>query len=527
MRRGSTKSLTFAINKGQQITKDRVTHVTNPRSSAQMRQRLTFSAAALFYKRAIQNLFKFAFETKKQTESDYNAFMRVNTPLAPCFTKNMIELGAPAIAPWIMTQGKLESAIIDILPGNENQCFLNLDYKSELSPLNAHIWGNLSKAIIASYPTLQDGDIITFVTAYSGGIEPTGLAEAKAIESFVVFGPEETGPRMAIHQARLDVNSTEASEAVLPIGEVIYSADDHYAELYEPALYDQDEEQYFPLYGMAVIFSRPTAEGVLVSSSQLTLNQRAKACYNIGTSEDWKAYASTNYVAPRVTSADNILQGSLLNEEVEQGIKSMNFRTPISLNSLITNKRIVLKNYATRQDVMDMLWLDMFNGSDDAEWYWQEGTAGNDLELFVSPTGQSDKKVAEVHIIGGTELYFVKEAGITGIGSFSVRGVYWGAPEPQEQGIKSTDIEFPAAAKDISGKQVVLVLPVASESELTEHLELTDNSGDIWTPDEKAGTYYLVHGSDSFNSVTVNGNIVKFGSYSGSGPTFVSIAWNE
>lgn len=524
MRRGSTKSLTFAINKGQQITKDRVTHVTNPRSSAQMRQRLTFSAAALFYKRAIQNLFKFAF-AKKQTESDYNAFMRVNTPIAPCFTKHMIEAGAPAIAPWIMTQGKLESAIIDILPGNENQCFLSLDFKSELSPLNASVWGNLSKAIIASYPTLQDGDIITFVTAYSGGMEPTGLDEAKALESFVVFGPEETGPRMAIHQARLDVNSTEASEAVLPIGEVIYTADEHYAELFEPALYDQDEEQYFPLYGMAVIFSRPTAEGVLVSSSQLTLNQRAKACYNIGTSEDWKAYASTNYVAPRVTSADNILQGSLLSEEVEQGIQSMNFRTPISLNSLITNKRIVLKNYATRQDVMDMLWLDMFNGSDDADWNWRQGSDVNDIELYISPAGESDKKVAEVHIIGGTELYFVKEAGVSGIGSFSVRGVYWGEPE-EEQGIAGTNISFPATPKQMGGKTITLKKP-ATIDEIMGKIRFTSTYGLFTIVERPDGVAAIgVPGQQNYlNEVTISGTVVSFDTDPTEGFSFTDVAW--
>lgn len=525
MRRGSTKSLTFAINKGQQITKDRVTHVTNPRSSAQMRQRLTFSAAALFYKRAIQNLFKFAFETKKQTESDYNAFMRVNTPIAPCFTKHMIEVGAPAIAPWVMTQGKLESAIIDILPVSENNCFLNLDYKAELSPLNASIWGNLSKAIIATYPTLQDGDIITFVTAYSGGMEPTGLDEAKALESFVVFGSEETGPRMAIHQARLDVNSTEASEAVLPFGEVIYTADEHYAELYEPALYDQDEEQYYPLYGMAVIFSRPTAEGVLVSTSQLSLNQRAKACYNIGTSEDWKAYASTNYVAPRVTSADNILQGSLLSEEVEQGIKAMNFRTPISLNSLITNKRIELKNYASRQDVMDMLWLDMFEGTDDAGWYWKEGTGGNDLELFVTVTGESDKKVAEVHIIGGTELYFVKEAGVTGIGSYSVRGVYWGEPEVPEQGIESTTITVPATPNEMQGKTINLVRPVSDANELVGHLIVNVSGGTDLSPEEIDGTWYLTTGTERYNSFTVEGKTITLGSSDDNDLSATGVRW--
>lgn len=39
LRTGSTKSLTFAVYKGQQITKDRVSRISNPRTTAQMQQR--------------------------------------------------------------------------------------------------------------------------------------------------------------------------------------------------------------------------------------------------------------------------------------------------------------------------------------------------------------------------------------------------------------------------------------------------------------------------------------------------------
>ena len=39
LRTGSTKSLTFQVYRGQQITKDRVTRVSNPQSDAQMQQR--------------------------------------------------------------------------------------------------------------------------------------------------------------------------------------------------------------------------------------------------------------------------------------------------------------------------------------------------------------------------------------------------------------------------------------------------------------------------------------------------------
>lgn len=49
LRRGSTKSLTFAVNGGMQITKDRVTDVRNPRTEAQMLQRMCLATAGKFY----------------------------------------------------------------------------------------------------------------------------------------------------------------------------------------------------------------------------------------------------------------------------------------------------------------------------------------------------------------------------------------------------------------------------------------------------------------------------------------------
>lgn len=46
LRTGSTKSLTFQTYRGQQITKDRVTSVSNPQTISQMDQRLLLPMVA-------------------------------------------------------------------------------------------------------------------------------------------------------------------------------------------------------------------------------------------------------------------------------------------------------------------------------------------------------------------------------------------------------------------------------------------------------------------------------------------------
>lgn len=49
LRRGSTKSHTYQVNYGQQITKDRVSSVRNPKTTAQCLQRMKMNNARLFY----------------------------------------------------------------------------------------------------------------------------------------------------------------------------------------------------------------------------------------------------------------------------------------------------------------------------------------------------------------------------------------------------------------------------------------------------------------------------------------------
>lgn len=50
LRKGSTKSLTFSVLDGKQITKDRVYDVKNPRTEAQMRQRMLMTSIGAAYK---------------------------------------------------------------------------------------------------------------------------------------------------------------------------------------------------------------------------------------------------------------------------------------------------------------------------------------------------------------------------------------------------------------------------------------------------------------------------------------------
>lgn len=77
LRTGSTKSLTFQVYKGQQITKDRVTRISNPRSDAQMRQRAIIPIVAAS-RAALKGLVDHSFEGVPYGDQSLKKFSELN-----------------------------------------------------------------------------------------------------------------------------------------------------------------------------------------------------------------------------------------------------------------------------------------------------------------------------------------------------------------------------------------------------------------------------------------------------------------
>ena len=77
LRSGSTKSLTFQVYRGQQITKDRVYRVSNPRSEAQMTQRALIPIVAAA-RSALKGLVDHSFEGVAYGEASLKEFSKQN-----------------------------------------------------------------------------------------------------------------------------------------------------------------------------------------------------------------------------------------------------------------------------------------------------------------------------------------------------------------------------------------------------------------------------------------------------------------
>ena len=77
LRRGSTKTLTFSVYNGKQVTKDRVTYVKNPRSSLQMTQRAIMATALHGYS-ALKEICDHSFEGITYGQKSMNYFVAEN-----------------------------------------------------------------------------------------------------------------------------------------------------------------------------------------------------------------------------------------------------------------------------------------------------------------------------------------------------------------------------------------------------------------------------------------------------------------
>lgn len=77
LRRGSTKTLTFQVNNGKQITKDRVYEVKNPRTQAQMQQRMVMATASAAYAN-MKEIVDHSFEGITYGQMNMSEFIKVN-----------------------------------------------------------------------------------------------------------------------------------------------------------------------------------------------------------------------------------------------------------------------------------------------------------------------------------------------------------------------------------------------------------------------------------------------------------------
>ena len=106
---GKVGDLVYYVRGGQQIIRGVTISSKNPRTEAQMLQRMKWPNVLAVY-RALQPYMKDCFETKTGGQTDYNRFASINLHSTPVYLeKSSARMGAAIVAPYTISQGSLPS----------------------------------------------------------------------------------------------------------------------------------------------------------------------------------------------------------------------------------------------------------------------------------------------------------------------------------------------------------------------------------------------------------------------------------
>lgn len=156
LRRGSTKTLTFSVYNGKQVTKDRVSVVKNPRSSLQMLQR-AYMATALHAYSAMKEICDHSFEGLTYGQKSMNYFVSENARMIRSAAPNVnmsLYKGNSVSNAYIIAKGSLnEVAPTSKTIGSDKLFVRTVDIGSN------YTFGELMNTFGATIT----GDMVTFV----------------------------------------------------------------------------------------------------------------------------------------------------------------------------------------------------------------------------------------------------------------------------------------------------------------------------------------------------------------------------
>ncbi len=260
---GKLGQVVLSTVKGQQIARAWQPKVANPKTSQQQLQRAKFANAVKFFRRAQQNLFKFAFEDKRKNESDYNAFMRHNVVSSAVLDRSVYDnFNYPALADnWLLSYGSLGEINADNdISSKEYVQLLSMSLGTgEVANLTI---ASASQAFVSNYNAVN-GDFVTLVGVKS---------DVRTLTMDTNYAPEW-------HIVQFMVDTTNTGKLVENLKKQDKTAENFFSkDGTEPAniifSYENDGCAW-----LGIILSRVTANGVKVSTSYLMPNYVAYQIY--------------------------------------------------------------------------------------------------------------------------------------------------------------------------------------------------------------------------------------------------------
>lgn len=290
---GKIGNTVVRVRKGVRVESAYQPNVSNPRSSGQVYQRGKFSDAVGFYKRAMSNFFKMAFEDKKTNETDFNAYMRHNVSRAYVYSRQMVTGGQgalPYIGKWLLSYGSLFTPQLTVKEDG------TIGLESLIAASADTTLGDLFSIWIAA-GFAQKGDIFTFVrvltSADGAGADEYSDEALGLLPGFTYTGtlPENMAPIWSVDQYVVD------PESAVKLNDQRWA--NNTASLV--SFKGMGNEEIASARAAACIITRKTANGLMCSSSQLVWNKMGEDMMTNMATDNWlegqrKAWGSQNVI---------------------------------------------------------------------------------------------------------------------------------------------------------------------------------------------------------------------------------------
>lgn len=226
---------------GRTLQRELAPQVTNPRTPAQMSTRVRLANLVQLYK-AGRGWMKASFENKKQTQSDYNAFVSANLAGANVYlTKQQVAAGAGVVAPVVITKGSLPPISLTV-----QDVELVSDLKLGDVTVAGNTVGGISQALISNNPGINAGDQLSLIQfVQQTGQDGTPYVVCRAYE--MIIDPNNQADINDFMPEFLSTNATGGNPNSLCIDETA------------------------PMGGYTFILSRTVGSTIRVSSQSLVL----------------------------------------------------------------------------------------------------------------------------------------------------------------------------------------------------------------------------------------------------------------
>lgn len=172
--RGKLGEQVFMRTGGEQRARTYLKVISNPRTKAQMGQRVKLANLVGFY-RILRPLLGDSFLRRPANQSSYNAFVKANLASSRVYlTKEQASSGYVVTAPYTITDGTLQSSAWNVLQNTVNGIVLETPFEGPSGEGYA-LQEGFKSAYMNYYADASGEDVLLFVaiTEKSGAIAPT------------------------------------------------------------------------------------------------------------------------------------------------------------------------------------------------------------------------------------------------------------------------------------------------------------------------------------------------------------------